>query len=109
MVTYNDISPAQKRWVDLVEIFFPGVKSRGAVTYKEIHEIHDFFVSKRAEDKRFKVSMPIWLITANAMERGVYKFPASDAIPDDEPADIDTELEQIYLSELARYGITPKP
>lgn len=107
MLTYNSLSSAQRRWVDLVEIYFPEIKTRGVVTNKEVRTIHDFFVGKRAEDKRFKISHPIWLITNNAVSRGVYTFPSSSFV--EESAQLHDGLELIYRTELAAYNIKPKP
>lgn len=105
MLEYDDLSPAQKRWVDLVELFFPDIQLRGKITYKEIQEVHEFLLKKRDEDKRFKCAMPLWVITNNALSRGVYQFPASDV---SKAMTFDEKMEQFYLAELARFGIKPK-
>lgn len=108
MLAYNNLSSARQRWVDLVEQHFPEVKLRGVVTFKEINSIHDFFFEKRESDKRYKISKPLWLITNNAISKGVYQFPASDA-PEVETPVIDDKMELYYRSELLAHSIKPKP
>jgi hypothetical protein len=104
MLNYTDLSPAKQKYIDLVELFFPDIKTRGVITFQEMNDIHAFFVKKREENKKYKCSMPIWLITSNAMSRGVYKFPASDVTIEQDTSGL-TELDLQYHAELARYGI----
>jgi hypothetical protein len=111
MLSYEDLSAAQKRWVDLVEIHFPNILdvTNGTLTYKDILQIDNFFREKRSENKKYKVSKPIWLITNNAVERGKYKFPSStfgEII--DENAPVASDMEVNYQNELKRLGIKPK-
>jgi hypothetical protein len=70
--------------------------------------MHDFFVSKRSENPGFKIAKPIWLMTNNAFQRGVYKFPASDVDLHVSELTEETELDIAYRAELIRHGITPK-
>lgn len=107
MLQFKDLTPSRQKFVSLVELHFPEIKERGTITYKEIQDIHEFFVSKREENKNYKVSKPLWLITSNAIERGNYKFPASDAAETTE--EIQSEWDHLYYAELARYGIKPRP
>jgi hypothetical protein len=101
MLYYKDLSPAQRRWVELVEAYFP--RSDPQITYAEIKQIHDFFVGKRREDARFKISKPLWLITNNALSRGRYLFPAS-SVPQCVAACLPPE-EATYRQELAKFSI----
>jgi len=113
MLYYNDLSPAQKRWVELVEMFCQDKIVEGKITHKGLKEIHQFFVEKRREDRRYKISWPIWLIMGNQVGRGVYQFPAPEIENDleelvDEVTPIDPEKEGHYMRELIGFGITPK-
>jgi hypothetical protein len=108
MLQFKDLSPAQQKFVLLVELHFPQIKERGTITYKEINEVHDFFLEKRKENKNYKVMKALWLVTNNKIERSLYKFPLSEekVAPPSEPL---TEWDLMYQAELARYGITPLP
>lgn len=106
MLTWFDLSKAQQRWVTLVQMFHPEV--RDTVTFQQIRDFHEEFKSKRADGKQFKIGMPIWLITNNAVERGVYFFPSEEntvQMEPDEMTPIDPELEPEYQAELEAYGI----
>ena len=50
MLEYDDLSLGQSKWVDLVEHFFPDIKERGVITFKELNEIHAFLKEKRKEE-----------------------------------------------------------
>jgi hypothetical protein len=106
MLNYKDLSPAKRKWVDLVEYFFPDIKERGVITFKELNEIHAFLKEKRKEDIRYRVAKPLWLIMANATGRGIYKFPATEK--NEDVVDIDPALEPYYQTSLEKYGIPSK-
>ena len=99
MLQFNDLSPAQRRWVELVELHFPNTGD--TITYADIKMIDGFFRGKRQQDSRFKVSKPLWLITHNAVERGVYLFPGSGV----KLAESLTDREAEYRAELAKFSI----
>lgn len=106
MLMWQNLSKAQQRWVTLVEMFYPEVED--TVTFQQIHEFHEFFKSKRTEDPKYKVGLALWMITHNAISRGVYFFPSqknSLDIEPDEPVEVDPELEPLYQQELMNYGI----
>jgi hypothetical protein len=107
MLEFSNLSPAQKKWVRLVELHHPEVKD--TVTFAQIKQFHEEFKQLRSVDKSYKVSMPLWIITANAIRRGVYFFPgtenAVDPEPADEPMEIIPELEVEYQKELQNFGI----
>ena len=109
MLSYNDLTRAQKRWVELVELHFSNILdvSKNILTYKDINEIDNFFRSKRVENKRYKISKPLWLITNNASARGVYKFPASTIVEElvDDRAPVDSVMELNYKAELKKLNI----
>ncbi len=79
MLSYNDLSIGQRKWVDLVEACELLDSNKNEVSYKEIQTIHEYFVKQRSVNKKFKVSKPLWLITNNAIRRGVYAFPSSES------------------------------
>ena len=106
MLNYTDLSKAQRRWVDLVEEYFPDISD--TLTYKQIQDIHAFFTEKRKEDSKFKISKALWLITNNAVTRGTYKFPKSSIAEIEVETVIDSELEVRYKAELAKFGIQPR-
>ena len=99
MLQFNALSPAQRRWVELVELYFPNTGK--TISYAELKKIDGFFRGKRQDDPRFKVSKPLWLITHNAIERGVYLFPASGV----KIAETLTDREAEYRAELAKFSI----
>jgi hypothetical protein len=106
MLLYTDLSGSQRRWVDLVEFCFPDISE--TITYQKIKDIHNFFTEKRKDNPKYKISKALWLITNNAMTRGVYKFPSSKLADEDAPMVEDTEMEKLYKAELAKYGIPIK-
>lgn len=106
MLLYIDLSGAQRRWVDLVELCFPDIGE--SITYQQIKDIHNTFTEKRKINPKFKISKALWLITNNATTRGVYKFPSSKVVDEDVITIEDTEMETIYKSELVKYGIPIK-
>jgi hypothetical protein len=108
MLSYEDLTASQKKWVDLVEIHYPELITRDTLTYADLKRIHTEFVGKRAENKKYKCSMPLWLITNNAISRGLYRFPASWLVFDEYVGVVDEPLEIIYREELKRFGIEGK-
>jgi len=106
MLTWFDLSPSQKKWVTLVQMFHPEVKD--SVTFQQIREFHEEFKEKRKDGPKFKTGMPMWLMTNNAVERGVYFFPSEENTLDmeeEELTPINEELEEDYQDELRKYGI----
>ena len=104
MLTWNDLSPARQKWVRLVQMHYPEITE--TITFKQIKEIHEHFLSLREEDKRYKVSYALWLIGNNAISRGVYFFPAEENTPPEkESSVVDDKLELEYKKELELYGI----
>ena len=75
MLQYHNLTPAQRKWVELVQLHFPEIVNE--ITFKQVTAIHQFFLEKRNDNKKYKVGMPLWLITNNAIRKGVYFFPVS--------------------------------
>lgn len=105
MLSYPDLTHTQRKWVDLVEIHFPEIE--GTITYKQVLEVHDFFTSKRVENKAYKISKALWLITNNKTGHGIYMFPGSK-IGDIPSETEDSPAEIAYKEELIKLGIKPK-
>ena len=105
MLSYNDLTKAQKKWVDLVELVMPKM-NKEYLSYDDILKIHENFTVLRSSNKNFKCSKALWLISNNSVSRGKYKFPSStsgDLKPDVEP--VATEIEILYRAELKKFGI----
>lgn len=109
MLTFNDLSLAQKKWVQLVELYIPEVKD--TVTFRKIHEIHEILYKLRGKNPKAKVGLPLWLIKHNVVSRGVYFFPSEknsapgNVVPQGKPAQLEHSLEAEYQEELKKYGL----
>ena len=106
MLGYSDLSPAQRKYVDLLEMVFPDVYNRGTITFREIKDIHKLLVAKREEHPGYKCAEPLWMITYNAIQRGTYKIPKRDEQSEEYQKN---EFDLLYESELKSLGIKPKP
>lgn len=104
MITYDELTPAQSRWMALVEYYFPDKVICGTITTSELKTIHEFFVAKRNEGKKYKVSWPIWLIMNNALERGLYQLPPRVTNVQVDP-DITHEYYDEYVQELKEFSV----
>lgn len=105
MITYDKLTPAQSKWLDLVEILFPTIYECDIITHAQLKMIHDQLTELRKTDKKYKVGWPIWLITNNAVTRGCYKLPKEESKLVDVDPDVDNPFYENYRAELARYGI----
>lgn len=106
MLTFDDLSTAQKKWVYIVNHFHPEVTTE--ITFKQINDFHNEFVALRAENKKYKVGLPLWLIGENAIRRGVYFFPAEankSAPVGMKKMPVKTALLDEFKQELKKYGI----
>lgn len=74
MLTYNELTKAQKRFVDAVLREFPEVKKAGTVSRKELEYIYWELNAKRAAGGD-KVGFPNWLTGPNKVGRGVFQVP----------------------------------
>ncbi len=104
-LTYEELSAAQRRWVDLVEILRPDIKKKGVISSSEIKEIHEHLLTLREKDDRFTCSLPYWWIKDNSIGRGLYQFPGSAIV---ESEVYDPDLEKLYIRALKRFGLEPK-
>lgn len=100
MLQYHHLTPAQRKWVDLVQLYFPEIVNE--ITFKQVTAIHQFFLEKRNENKKYKVGMPLWLISNNAIRKGVYFFPVSMYNNTNESL---TNTEIHFRAELSRSGL----
>jgi hypothetical protein len=106
MLTFDDLSTAQKKWVYIVNHFHPEVTTE--ITFKQINDFHDEFMTLREGNKKYKVGLPLWLIGENAVRRGVYFFPseANTSVPvGTKKAPVKTALLEELKQELKKYGI----
>jgi len=106
MLTFNDLSTAQKKWVYIVNHFHPEVTTE--ITFKQINEFHEEFMALRQKDKKYKVGLPLWLIGHNTIRRGVYFFPAEANISvpvSSKPVPVKTALLEEFKQELSKYCI----
>lgn len=111
MLRFEDLNKTQQRWVCLVEQHFSSllVSTAGLLSYKDICNIHDFFSKCREKDHSFKISKALWLITNNAIRRGLYRFPSSSSTEIEEPQlEPDNESEIQYQAELKKLNIPLK-
>lgn len=79
MLTYNDLTKAQKRFVDAVLAEFPEYKKTGTVNRKELESIYWTLNDKRATGGE-KVGFPNWLTAKNKISRGVFQLPMPEAV-----------------------------
>lgn len=109
MLTFNDLSLAQKKWVQLAELYDPEIKD--TVTFRKIHEIHEALYKLREKNPKAKVGLPLWLIKHNVVSRGVYFFPAEknsapeNVTPQGKSTKMEHSLEAEYQEELKKYGL----
>ena len=104
MLEFDKLSPAQERWVVLLEHFFPEVYKTGEVSHKQLVAADNKFREMRATDKKYKVSWPIWLISNNATTRGKYHIPKKQT--EEHDASIETHpFYAEYVAELKEFGI----
>ncbi len=104
MITYNDLTPAQRKWVALVEFTHPEVKD--TITRTQVFEFHEEFMKLRAKDKKYKVGLPLWLCNNNVLERGVYFFPAEkNTTAVSTKQTVVNPLDAEFTARLAAYGI----
>ena len=79
MLKYNDLTKAQKRFVDAVLAEFPEYKKTGTVNRKELESIYWTLNDKRATGGE-KVGFPNWLTAQNKVSRGVFQLPMPEAV-----------------------------
>lgn len=108
MKLYNDLSPAEKKWVNMVIHTHPEITDK--ITFSELKSIHSELFEKRKEHTMWKVSFPNWLIKNNKIGRGIYKFPHSNAKEEVDTSkncitiDIDP-LERDYILLKTQFGV----
>lgn len=103
MLTYEKLSPGQKKWVLMVNTFHPEIKE--SITFDQIHQFHAEFMLLRETNIRYKVGLPNWLIRENRIDRGVYFFPAEGEVYKDtsDNTEIISDLEARYQEYLVEY------
>jgi hypothetical protein len=122
MLKYNDLTKAQKRWVDAMIELDPSLASGGTVTLKGCAHAYNELRAKRKGDKGEKIGYPNWLYASNKISRGVYEFPAPNAkstkakvandktklekiIAESDPVVVESQSDAEFLQELRDNGI----
>lgn len=105
MIKYDQLSRAQARWVDLLEILFPDFYKSDIITHSQLKMVHEQLLILREKDKKYKVSWPIWLITNNAVSRGVYKIPKPHMVTVDNDPDMNHPFYPEYIQELKQFNV----
>lgn len=105
MIKFDDLSPAKLKWLTLVELLFPEIYANDTISVSELKTVHNHFLELRKTDAKYKVSWPIWLITNNALERGVYVLPKPNANLMVESSREKHEYFAEYESELRQFGV----
>jgi hypothetical protein len=105
MITFEKMTPAQAKWLALIEYYFADTYKSGRITHAQLVTAHNHFLELRKEDKKYKTGWPIWLITNNAIERGVYQLPTqAESVPQIDP-DTTHEFYPDYIKELKEFGV----
>lgn len=103
MLTYDKLSPGQRRWVTMVQFFHPEIVD--TISFEEVHTFHTEFMGMRNTDPKFKVGLPNWLFKENRIGKGLYFFPAEGNIPPVEEEPEKTELGEKYDMYLYQFGL----
>ena len=116
MITFDTLSPAQARWLSMIEYYFPEIHASGKITHDQLKEARAKFDELRTVDKKYKIGWPIWLIMNNSISRGVYILPKAfsvdewRAICEDDPVvstkPLKSEYSDEYEAELRAFGIS---
>lgn len=101
MITRDDLTPGQLKYVNLLELTEPEIYASGVVSNRQLKEIHNKLVARRAEDERYKVSWPLWLILNNNIGRGLYQIPKNQESEEEETSPYFEE----YQAELKQFGV----
>lgn len=104
MLSYDDLSKGQKRYVDLVQQFFPNIVED--ISFQQMKEVHKMLYDLRELGKEYRVGFPNWLIQHNRLGEGLYFFPANGvSLPKPvRTIEIDDHLEGQYETLLQRHG-----
>jgi hypothetical protein len=79
MLKYNDLTKAQKRFVDAIVKEDPSIKKTGTATRKQIESLYWTLNEKRADGGE-KVGFPNWLTGPNKISRGIYQIPMAEKV-----------------------------
>lgn len=107
MIKHSELTAAQSKWLALIEYYFEDVYKSSIITHKQLVIAHEKFTELRAIDKKYKVGWPIWLLTNNAISRGVYQLPVPSNNVEEESVDEDSThpYYEEYVAELKRFGV----
>lgn len=82
MKPYNELSEAQKRYIDAVIKIMPSIATDGRITAKEIDSLYWKLKAERTADKKTHLGFPNWIIKEYKISTGVYVFPAPGISPE---------------------------
>lgn len=75
MLTFNDLSKTQKKFVVAALNVRPELRENSQVTLKECSEIYFELKDQRTGARGDKIGYPNWLFAANKISRGLYEMP----------------------------------
>lgn len=105
MLTYDQLTAGQRKWVIMVGVFHPEITE--SITFEQVHQFHSEFLLLRKQDPKYKIGLPLWLVKENRIGKGLYFFPKEGAVHEDTTSDETlTELETKYNAFLSQFGIT---
>lgn len=81
MITYDNASKSQRKWVDAVITIFPNIEKTGVISAAECYSAHMNLLKNRKADSE-KIGYPNWLFKTNKISPGVYFFPAKGLNPE---------------------------
>lgn len=79
MLTFDNLSLAQKRFIVSLIERIPTAGETGETTLKECGQVYDDLRSERQGKRGEKIGYPNWLFKANKVSRGVYSVPVPTA------------------------------
>jgi len=107
MLGYSELTPGQKRYVDIVSILFPDIKTE--IRYSEVLEIRDYLQTLRKANPSYKIGFPNWLLVNNRVDKGVYFFPKKGVDKPSLSVNITkTRHDDMYIDLLNRFNFERK-
>lgn len=109
-MNYTDLNKTQKRIVDAFVRLKPELADSASITRTEVEELFAKLTAER-ENGGPKMGYPMWLVKGPKISRGVYVFPAPNAVTSDIIASISnrsvqtTAEDEEFMAELRDAGI----
>lgn len=96
MKKFNELAPAQKKYIVTLLHHMPSVVDTGTITAQELLVVNEQLAAQRAVSG-VVVGYPNWLSKSHKLSRGVYKLP------------LPTELEMVAYGQAALKASTKQP